>query len=242
VGVLALDLSPIVIQVPDFGDRFWMYKALDLRTDSFVDLGKMYGTTPGFYLFVGPNWKGEVPKGITKVFRASTNTGYVMPHVFQDDSPEDNKAVQSVIRQIMMYPVADYDGEMKSRDWTKLRHVLSITGGEDEVKLIVPERFFDILPQVLADAAPMPGEESRYAQIRAVLAAAEKEARIKAALTRAAIEADTSLVAPLLEFRNFGLQLPRYWSTQTNGAEFGTDYFVDCEESPFTRRQVLALP
>jgi hypothetical protein len=146
--------------------------------------------------------------------------------VFQDDSPEDNKAVQSVTRQVMMYPLADYDGKMKSRDWTKLRHVLSTTGGEDEVKLVMPERFFDLLPPVLADAPPMPGEESRYAQVRAVLAAAEKDPKIRAALSRAAIDADTRLVAPLFEFRNFGLQLPRYWSTQTNGAEFGTDYYT----------------
>jgi len=226
VGVLALDLSPVVIQVPDFGDRFWVYQAVDLRTDSFADLGKMYGTTPGFYLFVGPDWKGECPKGITKIFRASTNTGYVMPRVFQDDSSEDNKAVQRVTQEIMMYPLTDYDGKMKSRDWAKLRHVLSITGGEDEVKLIVPERFFDILPQALADAAAMPGEESRYAQVGAVLAAAERDAKIKAALIRAAIAADTGLVAPLLEFRNFGVQLPRYWTTQSNGADFGTDYFT----------------
>ncbi len=70
IGALALDMSPVVIQVPDFGDRFWVYQVVDLRTDSFVQLGKMYGTTPGFYLLVGPNWNGEVPKGITKVFRS----------------------------------------------------------------------------------------------------------------------------------------------------------------------------
>src|SRR5215475_4965294 len=93
VGSIALDLSPVVIQVPDFGDRFWVYQIVDLRTDSFADLGKMYGTTPGFYLLVGPNWHGEVPKGITKVFRATTNTGFVAPRVFQDDSAEDKQAV-----------------------------------------------------------------------------------------------------------------------------------------------------
>src|SRR5215467_13748162 len=119
-GALALDLSPAVIQVPDFGDRFWVYQIVDLRTDSFADLGKMYGTTPGFYLLVGPDWKGEVPKGITKVFRASTNTGYVIPRVFQDDSLEDNKLVQGVTQQVMMYPLAEFDGKMKSRDWSKL--------------------------------------------------------------------------------------------------------------------------
>src|SRR5215475_3898518 len=53
VGSLALDVSAVVIQVPDFGERFWVYQIVDLRTDSFADLGKMYGTAPGFYLLVG---------------------------------------------------------------------------------------------------------------------------------------------------------------------------------------------
>jgi hypothetical protein len=33
IGVLALDVSPVVIQVPEFGARFWVYQILDLRTD-----------------------------------------------------------------------------------------------------------------------------------------------------------------------------------------------------------------
>ena len=56
-GSLGLEQSPVVIQVPDFGDRFWVYQAVDLRSDSFVQLGKMYGTTPGFYLLAGPRWR-----------------------------------------------------------------------------------------------------------------------------------------------------------------------------------------
>jgi hypothetical protein len=55
-GFVGLDISPVVIQVPDFGDRFWVYQIVDTRTDSFATLGKMYGTTPGFYMLVGPNW------------------------------------------------------------------------------------------------------------------------------------------------------------------------------------------
>ena len=30
----------------------------------------------------------------------------------------------------------------------------------------------------------------------------------------------------MFEFRNFGLQLPSYWSTISNGAAFGTDYLT----------------
>src|SRR5262245_7961404 len=225
-GSFALDVSPVVIQVPDFGDRFWVYQIVDLRTDSFADVGKMYGTTPGFYLLVGPNWKGEVPIGITKVFRASTNTGYIIPRVFQDDSPEYNKVVREVTHQVMMYPLAEFDGEMKSRDWSQLAKAESTSGGDEEVKWVVPEKFFDVLPPVLADAPPQPGEEARYAEVRAVLAAAEKDPKITTAMTEAAVVADKELVKPVFEFRNWGLQLPHYWSTQKNGAAFGTDYFT----------------
>src|SRR5262247_4560954 len=202
VGALALDKSPVVIQVPDFGDRFWVYQIVDLRTDSFADLGKMYGSTPGFYLLVGPNWKGEVPKGITKVFRASTNTGYVIPRVFQDDSPEDNKIVRGVTQQVMMYPLADFDGKMKSRDWSQLPKTASTSSGNEEVKWVVPEKFLDVLPLALADAPPLPGEEARYAEVQAVLAAAAKDPKIKAAIAQVAVEADKDLVNPLFEFRN----------------------------------------
>ena len=80
IGLLALDVSPVVIQVPDFGAL--VYQIVDLRTDSFAQLGKMYGTTPGFYLLAGPHWQGEVPKGIAQVFRASTNSGLAGPRVF----------------------------------------------------------------------------------------------------------------------------------------------------------------
>jgi len=167
-----------------------------------------------------------VPKRITKVFRASTNTGYVIPRVFQDDSPEDNKLVQSVTQQIMMYPLSEFDGKMKARDWSKLPKTASAAGGDEEVKWVVPETFFDILPKALADAAPLRGENARYAELQAVLAAAQKDPKIKSAITRAAVDADSELVKPLFEFRNWGLQLASNWSTQINGADFGTDYFT----------------
>jgi hypothetical protein len=35
-GFMALDKEPIVLQVPDFGDRFWVYPLYDARTESFL--------------------------------------------------------------------------------------------------------------------------------------------------------------------------------------------------------------
>lgn len=225
-GALALDLSPVVIQVPDFGNRFWVYQIVDLRTDGFAQLGKMYGTTPGFYLLVGPNWRGDIPKGITQVFRSPTNTGFAAPRVFQDDTAEDKKAIQSVLQWIAMYPLAEFDGQMKSTDWSKIKKVPSATAGEAETKWVFPDKFFDQLPDILADAPPLPGEESRYAQMRALLEAIKSNPALKVPLIKAATEVEEQIVKPLFEFRNWGQQLPHHWSTISNEAVFGADYFT----------------
>jgi hypothetical protein len=226
IGALALDQSPVVIQVPDFGKRFWVYQIVDLRTDGFAQLGQMYDTKPGFYLLVGPEWAGETPKGIAKVFHSSTNTGIVGPRVFMDDTPEDRLAIQSAIQSVMMYPLSEFDGKMKTIDWNKIPKREAPLMGNEEMSWVIPEHFFDELPMVLADAPPLPGEEARYAQVLAVIAAAKKDPDIKKAMTAAASETEKQVIKPLFEFRNFGKQLPYHWSTINNGAAFGTDYFI----------------
>jgi hypothetical protein len=225
-GYAALDISPVVIQVPDFGDRFWVYQIVDLRTDAFAQIGKMYASTPGFYMLAGPDWQGEAPQGITKVFRCTTNSAFVGPRVFQDDTPEDKKAIQGVLQQVLMYPLSEYDGKLKSIDWHKLSHKSGDMGGPRETQWVFPEKFFDELPAVFADAPPLPGEEARYAQVVAVLEAAKSHPSLKQAMIDAAKEAEEKLIEPLFEFRNFGLQLPYNWSTTANGADFGTDYLT----------------
>lgn len=226
IGSIALDKSPVVIQIPDFGKRFWVYQVVDLRTDSFAELGQMYNTKPGFYLLAGRDWKGEIPKGILKVFRSTTNTGIVGPRIFMDDTPQDRKDIQEILQSVMMYPLADFDGKMKKTDWKKIPVKPAQDMGKDEMVWVVPEKFFDELPIVLADAPPLPGEQARYAQILAVIEAAKKDPALKKAMIEAATEANTELIKPLFEFRNFGIQLPYHWSTIANGAAFGTDYYT----------------
>lgn len=225
-GLLALDVSPVVVQVPDFGNRFWVYQAVDLRTDGFADLGAMYGTKPGFYLLVGPHWEGEIPAGIETVFRSGTNTGFFGPRAFQDDTPQDKRAIQDVISLIDAYPLAEFDGKVKTRDWSKLPHFPQQDTGGAETKWVFPETFFDQLPLLLDDATPLKGEEPLYSALRELVAATRNDPKLKAAIIDEAQRADQELVAPLFEFRNFGVPLPHNWTTVHNGAAFGTDYFT----------------
>ena len=126
----------------------------------------------------------------------------------------------------MFYPLGDFDGSMKSKDWNNMPKVPAPAAGAEESKWVFPDKFVDQLPAVLADAPPLPGEEARYAQVLAVVAAAQSDPKLKAAMTKAAAEAEEQLVKPLLQFHNYGQQLPYNWSTISNEAAFGTDYFT----------------
>ena len=78
---------------------------------------------------------------------------------------------------------------------------------------------------VLADA-PLPGEEARYAQMLALVEAAKQDPALKNAVIDEATKTEKEMVAPLLQFRSWGLQLPFNWSTTSNNAAFGTDTFT----------------
>jgi hypothetical protein len=222
-GFQRFDSKPVIVQVPDFGDRFWTYQIVDARTDSLCSMGKQYGTKPGFYLIVGPNWKGEPPAGVTAVYRSSTDLGVIFPRVFQNDTPEDTAAVQRLLSQMMVYPLAEFDGTLKTKDWTKTP-TFPAPPSKGETKWVVPETYFDELSQVMKEVPPLPGEESLYKMFQAVLDAAAKDGKIKQALTQTAIAAEKDLIGPLFHFRNNGLPVGNGWTSPPNGARWGFDY------------------
>ena len=224
-GFFALDKEPIVFQVPDFGDRFWVYALYDARTDEFSEIGKQYGTKPGFYLMVGPNWKGETPAGITAVVRSSTSLAFVIPRIFMDDTAEDHTAIQPVINQVVFYPLSEFDGKMKIKDWSKLPHFPAPkSSGKGETKWVNPETFFDELPAVMKSVPPLPGEEALYNWIGSVLEAAAKDPAIKKTLKETAVAAERELIDPFFQWRYNGRPAGNGWNSPVNNAKWGTDY------------------
>jgi hypothetical protein len=221
-GFTALDKEPTVIQVPDFGERFWVYPLYDTRTDEIARIGKQYGIKPGFYMIVGRNWKGDVPAGITGVVRSPTDLVFAIPRIQMDDTAEDRKAIQSPLSQVVMYPLSQFDGKMKSVDWSKIPSVPVPAGPPNQ--WANPETYFDDLPAVMKEVPALPGEEALYGQIAAVFEAAAKDPALKTALVDSFVAADKELIKPLLQWRYNGIPAGNGWTTLTNGAEWGTDY------------------
>jgi hypothetical protein len=223
-GFFALEKEPVVFQVPDFGDRFWVYGLYDARTDAFAEIGRLYGTEPGFYLMVGPNWKGEPPQGINAVVRSSTELVFAVPRVFKNDTPEDTRAVQPLIDQVMFYPLSRFDGKMKTTNWARLPHLPPPAAAAERARWVSPEDFYDQLPEVMRLVPPLPGEEALYGWITGVFEAAARDPATRKTLVESFVSADKELVAPLLRWHYSGRSAGNGWNSQVNNAQWGIDY------------------
>ncbi|WP_111493454.1 MULTISPECIES: DUF1254 domain-containing protein [Marinobacter] len=228
LGFFDLDSQPIVIQVPDFGDRFWIYAFYDARTDQFGELGKPYGSQPGFYLVVGPNWEGETPDGINGVIHGTTSLANVIPRAFMDDTEADRAAIQSAVDQIVAYPLSEFDGSMKTMDWSELPSIPNPNadqGGGGETQWVVPEKFFDELGTVLDIVPPLPGEEALYAQLRWLLAVAETNPDIRQVIVDEAVAADKDVIKPFFRWEYNGKPAGNGWNRSVHNSEWGIDYY-----------------
>lgn len=224
LGFMDLSDEPVVFQVPDFGDRFWVYAIYDQRTDQIGHIGKPYGTEPGFYLLVGPSWDNETPEGISGIVRSSTNIANTIPRLFMDDTDEDRAAVGTLVNQISAYPLSEFDGKMKIVDWSRAPSFGEAASG-GETKWVQPEQFFDQLGAVLDAVAPLPGEEALYSQFRALLEVAERDPEIRKAIDEAATLMDETFIADAILWKYNGQPAGNGWNRSQNNAEWGLDYY-----------------
>ncbi|OQK15253.1 cell envelope protein [Methyloprofundus sedimenti] len=94
---LDLHAEPVVLSVPTVEKtRYYSVMLEDGNTFIYGYIGsRATGTEPGDYLVVGPDWKGQTPAGIKKVFRSSTRFS-LAAYRTQLFNPADMKNVEKI--------------------------------------------------------------------------------------------------------------------------------------------------
>ena len=106
-----------------------------------------------------------------------------------NDTDEDRAAIQPVINQIVVYPLPEFDGEMKTIDWSERpRSSRRSRAAAARPTGWCPRRSSTTSPQVLDMVPPLPGEEALYAQFRWLLDVAAKDPDLKQAIVDEAVE------------------------------------------------------
>lgn len=111
---LGLDLrtEPIVISVPKMdAKRYWSIQFIDLYTHNFAYVGtRTTGNDGGHFMIAGPDWKGETPKGITKVIQSETQLGigFFRTQLFNTADSANVKKIQAAYKA---QPLSRFLGE-----------------------------------------------------------------------------------------------------------------------------------
>jgi hypothetical protein len=107
---LDLRAEPMVVSVPAAPDRYYVLQWFDLYTHNFAYVGsRATGTEAGDYLFVGPGWSGETPKGIKKVFHSETQfIGTLTRTSWTGEADRDGLVAMQ--RQYRVRPLSEYMG------------------------------------------------------------------------------------------------------------------------------------
>jgi hypothetical protein len=156
---LDLRAEPIVLSVPAVPTtRYYSVMLCDGNTFNYGYIGtRATGGGAGDYMVVGPDWKGETPSGIKKVFRSSTQLSAVVSRT-QLASAQDMPNVVKIqsgykVQSLSAYLHRPAPAAAPTIDFPKI---------DDQ---LVKENFFEYLDFALQFAPPGPEEQAIRAKL-----------------------------------------------------------------------------
>jgi hypothetical protein len=107
---LDLRREPWVLSVPAIPDnRYYVFQWIDLFTYNFAYVGsRTTGDGAGHYLFVGPSWHGDTPKGIDKVFRSETDFILTLGRTALS-GPDDVGRLEAIQKGYRLTPLSSFE-------------------------------------------------------------------------------------------------------------------------------------
>ncbi len=158
-----LDLSdqPLVLALPEFGDRFWMVPILDAWSDVCAVVGRRKnGPSAGPFLIVGPSWSGATPPGLT-LLKSPTAVNWIIAR-YATSGPSDFPAVNRLQDATRLIPLSEWTGDPD--DYSPPSDVPVPAGADtttppvDQVHALSGRDYFTLLNQMMADNPPDPAD------------------------------------------------------------------------------------
>ncbi len=81
IAWLDLAYEPVVLTVPDMGQRYYVMPLMDAWSNVFARIGTgTTGSDAGSFVISGPEWRGSIPQGLKQV-RAPTNRVWIIGRI-----------------------------------------------------------------------------------------------------------------------------------------------------------------
>jgi hypothetical protein len=165
---LDLTAEPIVLRVPDLGDRYYLMQILDAWTDVFAAPGtRTTGNRAGAFALVGPNWRGTLPRDVQKI-DAPTNLVWIIGRTYTAGKA-DYAAVNAIQRQYALVPLSAW-----GRAYTPPAKVPVAAGVDAKTPTVVQVGkmsagvFLERLARLMGSNPPAPEDEPMISRLRRI--------------------------------------------------------------------------
>ena len=156
-SMLGMDLraEPIVLTLPVIEkDRYFSVQLIDLYTFNFDYMGsRTTGNDGGVFMVAGPNWDGETPEGVKKVFKSETEFA-LAAYRTQLFDPSDIDNVKKIQEGYKVQTLSEYLGQTAPPAAPRIDFIKPVLKDEEKSSL----GFYDILNFLLQFCPTDPSE------------------------------------------------------------------------------------
>lgn len=236
-GWFDLSKEPMILSVPDMGDRYFMLPLLDAWTEVFASPGtRTMKSGAKNIMLTGPDWQGKAPKDVT-VINAPTNTVWMIGRILTKGE-KDYDAVHAIQDKITVTSLSNWGQEkqtpqpekvnsnidMKSAPVFQVEKMDSVTFFENlatKMKKNPPHKGDKAMMQDLAKIGIVPGKDFDKSQF------SQEQLKTLEAGKKAALE-------KIMAFKNID-------SIQTNGWDYNITNMGKYDDNYLNRAYVAYI-
>ena len=228
-----MDLTnePLVLKVPSVQDRYITFEFLDAYTNNYIYLGtRASGASEGTYLIAGPNWNGQVPENMTKIW-TPTDLAWLLNRILVK-SDSDLPNVHAIQDKISLTPLSLFEGNT-----TKETQTLADDRSLSSQVPIKPQpanipttgiKLYDELGQAMTNNPLNPPDPGIVAKLESIgiepgkTPSVDANDTIKTALETGIHEGEKLIDARIADIGT----IVNGWSINTQVGVYGTDYLA----------------
>jgi hypothetical protein len=227
-AMLELKDQPMVLRLPEIRDRFFVLTLSDAYMDNLPNVAgtRINGGKGGDILLAGPQWKGEVPKGMT-LARYPNNSGVFIVRT-RVGGTDDLATITAIQDKMALTALSDWDGgtgaDKKAAPIPKMMERPNYTGDF---------AYYKTVADLMAESPPQAEHAATLKQFEQIGLEAGKPfdpSKLDEPTRRGVLRAEKQGMKILLAKTHArGIDLPNGWGTILNAGHFGFEYLDRAE-------------
>lgn len=219
-----LDLlpGPVILQMPDAGDRYYMISVYDAWTNVIANPGtRTTGNGKHAFMIAGPDWRGDLPPGCDLI-RSPTNMVWILARTYTDNTQGDLASAHAFQDKMSLRPL---DGKSKTPS-AGIATPEMRTPPVQQVAGMNAAAFFGRFSETLKPNPPLSGDGAMIGKLALIgivpgrdFSFEELDPEARSGLARSVAAGQARIRAA-----KAGMKKVNGWTLSLNLGRYGTDY------------------